>query len=206
MFASVYGSTLDQVLAAVFDGERGLARLERAAERHDLVVGQVFEDDAHAEQLLLLRADWAVCDAYEGEGWRWIDRAAAGELGGVDESMASLLSRSVCGLFELWPGKVPLIRDRLGGLIARLADDQFDMRDLVVESRPSALWEARVVLTAHGARLVRPPLIYPEGAIESFDRIQASRRPALARANLLLARRAFLRWHRGRGRQPFTVL
>ena len=206
MFASVYGSALDSVLAAVFDGPRGTSRLARAAEQHDLVVGQVFEDDAHAAELFLMRADWAVCEAYEGEGWRWIDRAAAGELGGVDPGMAALLARSVCGLFELWPGKVPVIRDRIRGIVLRLAEDQLDTRALAIEDRPGALWEARVVLTPHGGRLVRPPLIYPDGALEAFERVQAGRRPAKVDVNLLLARRAFVRWHRGRGRQPFSVV
>jgi hypothetical protein len=203
---SVYATALDAVLAAAFDGDRGQARLARAAETHDLVVGQVFEDDAHAGELFLRRADWAACEAYEGEGWRWIDRAAAGELSGVDPAMASILGASICGLFELWPGREAVIRDRLRGVVTRLARGELDTSRLTIDERPSALWEARIVLTSEGARLVRRPLIYPDGALEAFDRVQAIRRPGKVDAGLLLARRAFLRWHRARERQPFTVL
>ena len=78
--------------------------------------------------------------------------------------------------------------------------------DLPIEDRPSALWEGRIVLTPGGARLVRPPLMYPDGALEAFDRVQEVRRPGKVDVGILMARRAFVRWHRARQRQPFTVL
>ena len=195
-------SSLDQLLGAVFGSELGRTRLDATCADYDARVGTIFEDDHAAGMLRLLRADWGLCEERDAEGLRWIDRCAFGEVDGVDVDDALRLGQTIAGAFEVWPGREVWLRDRLRGLCVRLVDPIEVGGD---GSEAAALWDARVWLTPAGARLCRIPLVYPDGALEHLRAKQRGRRPGAPWPSLPVLRRAFVRWYRARGRQPFEL-
>jgi len=195
-------SSVDQLLGAVFGSPSGRMRLDAACTDYDACVGTIFEDDHAAGILRLLRADWALFDFRGADGERWIDRCARGEIIGADVDDAQRLGRTLSGAFEVWPGREVWLRDRIRGLCLRLVDPIEVGGD---GSEAAALWDARVWLTPAGARLCRIPLVYPEGALELLCQRQRGRTPGSPWPPLPELRRAFVRWYRARGRQPFAL-
>lgn len=209
MKATPWGDALDALAAAVFDGDEGHRRLAPLLARWDDEAAPLRDEDPDFGQWQMIRTDWAVCDALAhdavGPGDTWARRAVEGRLPGweprpEDEALAA----SVCGLFEVWPGKIPWLRDRVGGVCLALADAA--RLEPVGEDGPVALWEARVVIgdvdPRHpelGARahLCRPPLSYPLEILDTVQERQLRRfAPDGRRPSLALLRRARLRWRR----------
>lgn len=163
------GAALDALAAEVFSGSLGRARLAPLFEVFEREVGKIDEDDRDFEQLQLVRMDWALCDATvpggaPGDTWAW--RAIHGDL--EQQSSATRLvpswstaARSICGLFEVFPGEPAWVRDRLSGVVLRLFDSIGPWPDVRPE-QPAALWELRLVPDdAGGFRMARAPIDYP---------------------------------------------
>jgi len=194
------GEALDELAAAVFDGEVGHHRLAPLLMRWDDESAPLRDEDPDYARWQVIRTDWALCDALahdaRGPGDTWAWRAARGQLPGwtprpIDRSLAA----SVVGLFEAWPGKVPWLRDCIGGLSVALADPV--LLEPIGDGGPAALWEVRVVLEAGRAHMCRPPLAYPLEVLPTVRDRQLRRfGPGGRRLSLPSLRRARLRWRR----------
>ncbi|MEX1366807.1 MAG: hypothetical protein AB1Z98_27015 [Nannocystaceae bacterium] len=195
-----WGEALDELAAAVFDGDAGQHRLAPLWARWDDEAAPLRDQDPDYAQWQMIRNDWALCDALThdaaGPGDTWARRAAAGRLPGwAPRELDVALAASFAGLFEVWAGKVAWLRDCVGGMCLALADPVH--LEPVDEDGPVALWEARVVVEQGTARLCRPPLSYPLEVLgtvreRSLRRFAAAGRPPL----LSTLRRARLRWRR----------
>lgn len=195
-----YGDALDAMAEALFDGERGRHHFAPLVARWDDEVASLRDDDADYARWQMIRTDWALCDApahdASGPGDTWARRVAGGEVearppGPLDSAVAA----SVSGLFEVWPGKVPWLRDCVAGICVALADEVW--LEPADDDGPAALWEARVVLEGGRAHLCRPPLDYPLEVLEPIRTRQLQRFcPGGQRLSLSLLRRAHLRWRR----------
>jgi hypothetical protein len=172
------GAALDALATAVFAGPRGRARLEPLFEFFEREVGNIGEDDLDFEQLQLVRMDWALCEATipgggPGDTWAW--RAIHGELepGGSADAIppsGAAAARSICGLFEVFPGEPAWVRDRLSGVVLRLFDSIGPWPNAPHE-QPAALWELRLVPDDSGGfRMARPPIDYPPDLLRLLDR------------------------------------
>ncbi|NVB41176.1 hypothetical protein G6O69_25275 [Pseudenhygromyxa sp. WMMC2535] len=208
------GEGLDLLAAAIFDGERGQARLDPLLERFTAEVGALAPDDADFELLWVARTDWALCEAqapdarFEGDSWG--RRALRGEIPGLaldpdQRPRFAAAMASVVGLFEVYPGEPSWIRDRLSGVVLRLLDSvgPWPRRD---PDEPAALWEMRLIpdLAGGGVRMARPPLDYPIDLRPTLEdafvrRFEANSWPALQDL-----RRARLRYSRAGGRTPIS--
>lgn len=172
--------------------------------RFDDAVGRPREDDEDFALLQAIRSDWVVCDASidgtPGNTWAW--RAARGEVPGVDVTDARAVAASVTGLFEVWPGRVTWVRDRVRGLCLPLVDTP----EGVVQARhASALWELRLLPDAsgRGVRLGRRPLEYPLSLLTLLEASHGDRWSTGGGLDLMSLRRARLGWIRGRRVGPF---
>ncbi len=195
-----WGAALDALAAAVFDGESGRRRLAPLLARWDDEAAPLRDEDPDYPRWQMIRADWALCDAQahdaRGPGDTWARRAAGGHLPGWrGEPDHGAVATSVSGLFEVWPGRLPWLRDCIGGLSVALADAVH--LEPTGDDGPAALWEARVVLVGGRAHLCRPPLAYPLEILGTVRDRQLRRfSPGGRRPSLALLRRARLRWRR----------
>jgi hypothetical protein len=194
------GDALDELAAVVFDGELGRRRLAPLLVRWDDEAAPLRDDEPDYPSWQVIRTDWALCDALAhdaaGPGDTWARRALRGRVPGfVPQACHHAVVASVAGLFEVWPGQVPWMRDCVGGLCLPLVDPV--RLEPMGKGQPAALWEARVAIEHGCARLCRPPLAYPLEVLESV-RARALRRfwPNGRPPSLALLRRARLRWRR----------
>lgn len=172
------GAALDALAIEVFSGSLGRARLAPLLERFECEVGKVDEDDPDFEQLQLARMDWALCDvaipgAAPGDTWAWraIHRGLPeGPDRGCPAPSWSTAARSICGLFEVFPGEPTWVRDRLSGVVLRLFDRIGPWPNAPIE-RPAALWELRLVPDDTGGfRMGRAPIDYPHDLLRLLER------------------------------------
>lgn len=195
-----WGDALDELAAAVFDGEAGRHRLAPLWARWDDEAAPLRDEDPDYARWQMIRTDWALCDALahdaSGPGDTWARRAASGRLRGwAPREVDVALAASVTGLFEVWPGSVPWLRDCIAGLCVALADPV--LLGPVEGEGPAALWEARVVIEDGRAHLCRPPLHYPLEILQTVrDRSLRRFAPGGRRLSLASLRRARLRWRR----------
>ncbi|MCA9706986.1 MAG: hypothetical protein KDK70_14125 [Myxococcales bacterium] len=195
-----YRDALDGLAAAVFDGEAGRHRLAPLLARWDDEAAPLRDEDPDYACWQVIRTDWALCDAWthdaRGPGDTWARRAARGQLRGWVPGPDDLaLASSVAGLFEVWPGRTPWLRDCIGGLCVGLADPV--RLEPTGDDGPAALWEARVVIDGGRAHLCRAPLDYPLEILETVRARQLRRfAPGGRCPSLALLRRARLRWRR----------
>jgi hypothetical protein len=194
------GQALDELAAAVFDGEAGRRRLLPLLSCWDDEAAPLRDEDPDYPSWQVIRTDWALCDALAhdaaGPGDTWARRALRGRvLGFVPQGHHFAVAATVAGLFEVWPGKVPWLRDCVGGLSLPLADPV--RIEPVGEDEPAALWEARLAIEGGRAHLCRPPLAYPLEVLASVRERQLRRfAPGGRLPSLALLRRARLRWRR----------
>jgi len=195
-----FGDALDALAGAVFGGEVGRHRVAPLLARWDDEAAPLRDEDPDYGRWQMIRSDWALCDALahdaSGPGDTWARRAVAGLVPGwVAREDDVALAASVAGLFEVWPGRAPWLRDCIGGLSVALADEV--RLEPVDADGPAALWEARVVLEGGSAHLCRPPLAYPLEILDSVRDRQLRRfAPGGRIPSLALLRRARLRWRR----------
>ncbi|MEM9457995.1 MAG: hypothetical protein AAGF11_27700 [Myxococcota bacterium] len=195
-----WGDALDELAAAVFDGERGRHRLAPLWARWDDEAAPLRDEDPDYARWQVIRTDWALCEALahdaRGPGDTWARRAVRGQLPGwtprpEDRALAS----SVAGLYEVWPSRTPWLRDCVGGLCVALADPVW--LEPTGDGGPAALWEVRIVIEAGRAHLCRAPLAYPLEILPVVRRRQLRRfTPGGQCLSLPLLRRARLRWRR----------
>ncbi|MCH9680032.1 MAG: hypothetical protein K0V04_01260 [Deltaproteobacteria bacterium] len=209
MIEGGWGEALDGLAAAVFDGETGRRRLSPLLARWDDQAAPLRDEDPDYPRWQMIRADWALCDALahdaRGPGDTWARRAVAGQLPGWEgRATDGAVAASVAGLFEVWPGRLPWLRDCVGGLSVALTDPVH--LEPTGDGGPAALWEARVVIEGGRAQLCRPPLPYPL-EILSIVRDRQLRRfaPGGGRPSLSLLRRARLRWRRAERADPAVM-
>lgn len=194
------GDALDELAAAVFDGELGHRRMAPLLARWDDEAAPLRDEDPDYRRWQVIRTDWALCEALAhdaaGPGDTWLRRALRGRVAGfVPEARHHVVATTVAGLFEVWPGKVPWMRDCVGGLCVALADPV--RLEPMGADEPAALWEARVVIEGGLARLCRPPLSYPLEVLHTVRDRQLRRFAPEGRVPALaLLRRARLRWRR----------
>jgi hypothetical protein len=174
------GEALDRLAAAVFSGVEGRARVAPLLDRFDAEVGTLAPDDPDFDLMQIARMDWALCDvpatpdAVRGDTWAW--RAIHGRVPGLPAfdttypgSSVAAAARSVVGLFEVYPGEPTWVRDRLSGLVLRLADSVGPF-PMIEPDRPAALWELRLVPDGGGAFFVaRAPIDYPLELLDSLE-------------------------------------
>lgn len=198
--SSTFGDALDELAAAVFDGEAGRHRFAPLLAHWGDEAAPVRDDEPDYASWQVIRTDWALCDALAhdatGPGDTWARRALRGRvLGFVPQAHHFAVAATVAGLFEVWPGKVPWLRDCVGGLCLPLADPV--RLEPMGEDEPAALWEARIAIEGGRAHLCRPPLPYPLEVLESVRERQLRRfAPGGRMPSLALLRRARLRWRR----------
>ncbi len=202
-----WGASLDSLAERVFSGPDGHERARPLLAAHDRVIGRIVGSDDQHELLRASRIDWALCEARPPElvdpkavdTWAW--RVASDRVPGIRSAPDDVaIAGSVAGLFEVWPGRRAWLRDRLSGLSVEL-DGRIDERALAVGSGPGALWDARVVLGAHGAVLCRRPIEYPLAILPMLERAHA-RSFGARPCPLLPLRRAWILWRRSRGGAP----
>jgi hypothetical protein len=194
------GDALDELAAAVFDGDAGHHRLAPLLAHWDDEAAPLRDEDPDFASWQMIRMDWALCDALAhdatGPGDTWALRAVRGRvLGFFPEGRHLAVSGTVAGLFEVWPGRVPWMRDCVSGLCLALADPvRLEPLD---KGEPAALWEARIAIEGGRAFLCRPPLAYPLEVLDTVRDRQLRRfAPAGRSPSLALLRRARLRWRR----------
>lgn len=192
-------AALDDFAEQVFGGPEGRARAAPLLARWDREVGVATAIDEGFETLQAARVDWALCDAVApgggpGETWAW--RAATGKVAGVSPTpLTRLLAGTQVGLFEVWPGRPLVLRDRLRGLCVRVdaaAPWLGEVRRLV------ALWEVRLAFEPDGPRLCRPPIEYPPDLAPLLQRAHEEHFRAPERIDLQRLRHQRLRWARSR--------
>lgn len=195
-----FGDALDELAAAVFDGEEGHHRVVPLFARWDDEAAPLRDEDPDYPRWQLIRTDWALCDALAhdavGPGDTWLQRLLRGRVPGfVPGPDHAALAGSWVGLFEVWQGRIPWLRDCVGGLCLGLGDPA--RLEPTGDDGPVALWEARVVIEDGRARLCREPLPYPLEILRTVRDRQLRRFAPGGRApSLALLRRARLRWRR----------
>lgn len=194
------GDALDELAAAVFDGEPGHHRLAPLLARWDDEAAPLRDEDPDYARWQIIRTDWALCDALAhdaaGPGDTWLRRLVRGRVPGfVPGPVHEVIAGSWVGLFEAWPGREPWLRDCIGGACLALADAV--RLEPTGDDGPAALWEARVVVEGGRARLCRDPLPYPLEVWQTVRERQLRRfAPGGRTPSLPLLRRARLRWRR----------
>ena len=204
------GAALDALAALVFSGSVGRGRLLPLLAIFDREVGTIEEDDADFDQLHLARMDWALCEANipggsPGDTWAW--RAIHGEIEGKQLPPSwDAAARSLCGIFEVFPGEPAWVRDRLSGLMLRLSDSIGPWPKLPPDES-AALWELRLVPDgAGGFRMARAPIDYPLELLRVLEH-ELPRRFASPRWPVVQElRKARLRYFRAGGRTPIARL
>ncbi|HEY8375777.1 MAG TPA: hypothetical protein VIK91_04770 [Nannocystis sp.] len=192
-------AALDELEEQVFGGPEGRNRAAPLLARWDREVGVATAIDEGFETLQAARVDWALCDAAvpgggPGETWAW--RAAMGAVPGVVPTpLVRLLAGTQVGLFEVWPGRPLVLRDRLHGLCVRV---DAAAPWLGEARRPVALWEVRLAFEPGGVRLCRPPIEYPLAIAPLLQRAHEEHFRAPERIDLQRLRGQRLRWARAR--------
>src|SRR5690606_6701848 len=188
------GDALDELAAAVFDGHGGHHRLAPLLTHWDDEAAPLRDEDPDYARWQIIRTDWALCDALAhdaaGPGDTWLRRLLRGRVPGFTPDERHLaIGGSWVGLFEVWAGRVPWLRDCIGGVCLALADP---VRLLPTgDDGPAALWEVRVVVQDGRARLCRAPLAYPLEILQTVRDRQLRRFAPGGRApSLPLLRRA----------------
>lgn len=200
MTSDEWGDAFDGLASAVFEGEVGRHRFAPLLARWDDEAAPLRDEDRDYAKWQVIRTDWALCDALahdaKGPGDTWARRAASGRLQGWEpQPTDAAIAASICSVFEVWPGRVPWLRDCIGGISLALADEV--LLEPVGDGGPAALWEARVIIEGGRAHLCRPPLSYPLSILDVIARRQLDRfAPEGRRPSLPLLRRAWLRWRR----------
>jgi len=197
------GELLDHVADAVVRTV-GPEAFEPLGRVFDDTVGRPREDDEDFALLQAIRSDWVICEAsisgVPGDSWAW--RAARGEITGAGGPDALAVAASVTGLFEIWPGRITWVRDRLRGLCLPLVDPP---EGIEPARQASALWELRL-LPAHdgqdGVRLGRRPLEYPLSLLTLLEASHGDRWTDRG-LDLMQLRKARLAWVRARRIGPF---
>lgn len=198
MDRAAWEAALDELGERVFGGAAGARRAAPLLARFDAEVGVYAGLDDGYEVLQAARIDWALCDAEVpggGPGETWALRAATGRVPGVTATPeAWALATSQVGLFEVWPGTPLLLRDRLRGLVVRVAEPAPWLGE---GGRVAALWEVRVVLRPDGTAMCRPPIEYPQAIAPLLQRAHERhwREPSRG-LELMRLRRQRLRWSR----------
>jgi hypothetical protein len=188
--APSYDDALDDLAARLFAGDAA-SRVAPLLRRFEAEVGPLHADDPQYELWHALRLDWAMCDAsldHPGDTWAW--RAVTGTVPGVAASAVDgTVARSIAGVFEVWPGREPWLRELTRGICLPLADHV--RLEPVVDDGPAALWGLRICVAAQRAFLCRPPLPFPLAATVAI-REAARRRLANGEDLLLKLYRAWL--------------
>jgi len=198
-----WSEALDQLAEVVFRGDEGRRRAAPLLAQIDAQVGALGLGDHPHDLLQALRIDAALCElpiAGGGPGETWAWRAACGVIEGIEPSpVIRALAGSIGGIFEVSElGGVTALRDRLSGVLVRLAEEE---RRWQIEGEVG-LWEARVVLRRSGARLCRRPVAYPVEILGWLERASEQRWAGRAAPDLMAMRAMWLRWRRGRGGAP----
>lgn len=192
-------AALDELGERVFGGPDGATRARPLLARWDREVGVTTAIDAGHEALQAARVDWALCDAEApgggpGETWAW--RAATGRVPGVSPTpLWWLLATTQVGLFEVWPGRPLLLRDRLRGLCVRVDEPAPWLGE---GRRVAALWELRLAFGPGGPRLCRTPIEYPPAILPLLQRAHEGHFRDPGTIDLQKLRRARLGWSRAR--------
>ncbi len=182
--APAYDDALDDLAARVFRDDAP-DRIEPLLSRFAEKVGPLLADDEQPQLWQALRVDWALCDAWldhPGDTWAW--RATMGRVDGVTPTPADgTVARSIAGVFEVWPGRTPWLREPTRGICLRLADHVV-LQPPVDGEGPAALWGLRVCVAAESAFMCRPPLPFPLAALRPIR--DAARRRLAGEPDLLL--------------------
>ncbi len=184
---------LDDLAAAVFGGEAGLERLDPLGRQFDNAVGRLPRDDPHWARWQVLRTDWALCEAeLDRPGDTWARRAAAG---GVPDVPAQprwrVVAATQAGLYQVWPGRKPWVREALRGLAGPLPGHApVDGAD---EGQPVALWDVHVAWDKDGARVCRQPWTYPLELVSWLEDRRLAGLTGQSSPSLLELRRGCLR-------------
>ncbi len=147
---------LDAMAQVAFD--RAEPAFLTALARWDAHSGAIGPSDPEFDAWAAARADWALCEGWPSDGEGRARLAAVAAAAGVEPARATQVTRSIVGLFEVWPARTPWLRDRVGGLCLRAARP-LDL--MALGDGPDALWELRVVIDGGAAHVVRPPIDYP---------------------------------------------
>ncbi len=205
-----YGELLDDLATTIFGGPGGAERFNRSVASFDEALGTISEEDEDFALLQAIRTDHALCDAHAteplfepqpGDTWAW--RAATGRFPLIEpDGHIEAIAASFAGLFEVWPGRRTWVRDRISGRVVPLLDEVVG----VSEEDGPALWELRLVPEGEGARLARPPLVYPAGDLLPYlERTHARRFTTEGGPSLGRLRRARLVWIRSRRRVAMSA-
>lgn len=199
LISQTLAGALDLLEEQVFGGPEGAARARPLLARWDREVGVTTAIDDDHEALQAARVDWALCDAEApgggpGESWAW--RAAQGRIAGVEPSpIVHLLATTQVGLFEVWPGRPLLLRDRLRGLCVRVAGRAPWLGE---GRRVAALWEVRLAFGSGSPQICRPPIEYPPAIAPLLQRAHEAHFREPEKIDLQRLRRQRLRWARAR--------
>jgi len=161
------GEALDELASAIFGDAQGRQRLAPLLDRWREEIGELRPEDPQTGLMIATRLDWALVDAAvpgDPHGRSWCTLAAAGEVAGIDPTLARRCTRTHVGLFEVWPaGTQSWLRDRVAGLCVRLVEP---IALPVARRGPTALWEVRVLVEDGVAQLCRPALDYPLALVD----------------------------------------
>lgn len=200
-----YEEALDELAARAFARDGGVARLQPLLDRFDAAMGALHPDDPHHALLHALRTDWALCEAeLDGPGDTWAWRIARGRLPQVTPAAADgTIARSIAGLFEVWRGKEPWLREPTRGVCLPLADRVH--LEPAPGGGPAALWELRICVAGGRAFMCRPPLPYPLEVLDVVRDAAGLRLRGRGDGLLVRMRRAWLSVARASRADPRAV-
>jgi hypothetical protein len=203
------GAWLDSLGSRVFAPDRVVNRLTPLLEIYDALVGRCEPHHPEWEVLQSRRVDWALCEALLPPPFRpgetWANLAVSGQLADVDidgeRDIAA--ARSMCGLFEVWPGREIWAREISRGYWIHLAGTNVESEG--AESCLAEIWDLQVIPVAQAFELARPALVYPAALARSIGEAG----PHLLRElsfGPLSARSLRLRWSMAGGRIGYDRL